>query len=198
MSNSLEVVALTMGEVVHGIGVPLIARTDMWDIEHTIDQRVTEQHVGVSHVDLCAQHQCTGLALAAVHKLEQLQVLLDRTITERTVCTWTGGRSLLLGNNLRTLFVNIGTALFDKPYGKVPELLKVVTGIIHIGPLESEPLDIVLDTLDIFRIFLDRVGVVETEIAGAAIFLGQTEVDGDSLGMTDVQIAIGLWWKTRL
>ena len=57
---------------------------------------------------------------------------------------------------------------------------------------------IVLDTLDIFGILLDGVGVVETEVTLTTVFLGQSEVDGDGFGVSDVQIAIRFWWETRL
>ena len=48
-----------------------------------------------------------------------------------------GGCTLLLGNHLGTLFIDVSTSLFDEPYGKVPELLEIVAGIIDVGPLET-------------------------------------------------------------
>ena len=198
VGNSFQIVALAMGKVVHGVGVPLVASADMGNVEYTVNQRIAEQHIRMRHVYLSTKHQRTRLALTAVHKLKQLQVLLYWTIAERTVCTRTGGGTLLLGNHLRALLVYISTALFDKPNGKVPEFLEVVAGIVDVGPLESQPLDIVLNAFNIFCIFLDGVCVIETQIALTTIFLGQTEVDSNSLGMSDVQITIGFRWKTGL
>ena len=172
MGDSLQIVTLTVGEVIHRIGVPRVAGTDMRDVQHTIDQRVTEQHVRMGHVDLGTQHQCSWLALAAVHILEQLQVLLHGTITIGTVRSRTGGCSLLLGNGLRALFVHIGTTLLDKPHGKIPEFLEIVAGIIDIGPLETEPFDVVLYTLNVFGILFDGVGVIEAQVTDTAVFLG--------------------------
>ena len=198
VGHTFQIVALSVGEVVHGVGIPLISGTDMGDVQHTIDQRVAEQHVGMGHIDLGSQHEGSGLAFATVHKLEEFQILLHRTIAEGTVRTRTGGRTLLLGNHLGTLFVDVSTSLLDEPYGKVPELLEIVAGIVDVSPLESQPFDIVLNALDIFRILLDRVGVVKTEVTDTIVFLGQSEVDGNGLGMSDMQITIGLWWETRL
>ena len=198
MGYALKVVALTMGEIVHGVGVPLVAGTDMGDVEYAVDEWIAEQHVGMSHVDLGTQYKCSWFALSAVHELEELEVLLNRTIAERTVGARACGCTLLLGNNLCALLVNIGTSLLDKPYGKVPELLEIVAGIVNVCSLETKPLDILLDILDKFCILLHGVGIVEAQVALATVFLGQSEVDGNSLGMTDVQIAVWLWWETGL
>ena len=126
-----------MGEVVHGISIPLISSTDMRDVQYTINQRVAEQHIGMGHIDLGSQYECSWLALSAVHKLKKFQILLNRTIAERAVRTRAGGCTLLLGNHLGTLFIDVSTSLFDEPYGKVPELLEIVAGIIDVGPLET-------------------------------------------------------------
>ena len=100
VGHTLQIVALPVGEVIHGVGVPLVAGTDMGDVQHTIDQRVTEQHVRMSHIDLGAQYEGAGFALTAIHEFEQLEVLLNRTVAIRTVGARTRGGSLLLGNHL--------------------------------------------------------------------------------------------------
>ena len=51
--------------------------------------------------------------------------------------------------------------------------------------------------VDVFDIFFFRVGVVESQIAGAVVFSCQTKVQTYGLGMTDVQVPIWFWWKTK-
>ena len=126
VGDAFEVVALPMGEVIHGIGVPLRTSAPMRYVKHTVDERVAEEHIRVSHINLGAQHQCSGLALAAVHEFKQAQVLLDGTVAEGAVGARRRRGALLLGNDLGALFVDIGTPLLDKPYGEVPQLLEVV------------------------------------------------------------------------
>jgi hypothetical protein len=59
-------------------------------------------------------------------------------------------------------------------------------------PVEAQPLDGLDDGVDVFLLFLGRVGVVEAQVAGAAVDLGQAEVEADALGVAVVQVAVGL------
>ncbi|MNC35625.1 hypothetical protein D3C75_841140 [compost metagenome] len=78
-------------------------------------------------------------------------------------------------------------------HGPVVQLVEVVGGVTLLaGPLEAQPLNVRLDRVNVFLVFLGRVGVVEAQVALAAEFLGQAEVQADRLGMADVQVAVGL------
>jgi hypothetical protein len=48
------------------------------------------------------------------------------------------------------------------------------------------------DGVDVLLLFLLGVGVVEAQVADAAVVLRQAEVQADALGMADVQVAVGL------
>ncbi len=61
----------------------------------------------------------------------------------------------------------------------------------------AEPLHGVADGVDVFLVFLLGVGVVEAQVAHAAVFLGQLEVEPDALGVADVQVAVGLGRKAH-
>ena len=167
VGHSFEVIALPMREVIHGIGVPLVACTDMRDVHHSIEQRIAEEHVGMCHIYLGPQHQSARSGLTAVHELEKAQVLLHRSVAEGAVGACLCGGTLLLGYHLGALFIYIGTSLTDEPHCKVPQLLEVVAGIIHMVPLETQPADVVLDAFDVFGILLHGVGIVEAEVAWA-------------------------------
>ena len=70
--------------------------------------------------------------------------------------------------------------------------------MVDVAPVEAEPLDIPKDRIDILLILLDGIGVVEADVADPAVLLGDAEVDADRLGVADVEVAIGLRWKSRL
>ena len=58
--------------------------------------------------------------------------------------------------------------------------------------METEPLDIFFDGVDVFVVFFFGVGIVETQVAQAVENIGQTEVQADGFGVADVQVAVGL------
>ncbi len=64
-----------------------------------------------------------------------------------------------------------------------------------LAPIETEPAHVALDGIDIFLLFLGRIGVVEPQMAAAAEFLGDAEVQADRLGVADMQIAVRLGRK---
>ena len=196
--HSLPVVTLSVCVVIHRVCVPFRSGAPVWHVEHSIHDRVAEVHVGACHVNLGTQHHASRLHIARVHLVEQAQVLFNRTVAIRTVHSRLCRRALLLRDLLRCLFVDVCLALLYEIHGEVPQLLEVVGCIEHLAPLESQPLDVALNGTHIFHVFLLWVGVVHTQVAHTAILLGQSEVDGYSLGMTYVQVAVGFGRETCL
>ena len=67
-----------------------------------------------------------------------------------------------------------------------------------LRPIEAQPVDILLNRVYIFCIFLHRIGVVKTQVGLATILLCQSEINADRLGMADVQVAVGFRRETGL
>ena len=155
-------------------------------------------HIGVRHVDFRTEDHLTFLYLTALHGFEETEVFLNRPVAERRSHTGFGRRTFLLCDLLRRLLVDIGFALFDETDSEVVELLEIVGGIEYLAPFEAEPGDIALDSLYVFRVLFGRVGVVETEVAHAVVFLGDTEVHTDGFDMADMQVAVRLGRETGL
>src|SRR5690606_20096320 len=59
-----------------------------------------------------------------------------------------------------------------------------------LAPVEAQPAHVPLDRFDELLLLLQGIGVVEAQIAAAAEFLGDSEVQADRLGVSDVQIAV--------
>ena len=55
-----------------------------------------------------------------------------------------------------------------------------------------------LDGFDIFVVFLLWIGVVHAEIAHSSKTFSDAEVQGNGFGVTNVEVAVGFWWETRL
>ncbi len=73
------------------------------------------------------------------------------------------------------------------------EAVEVVGRVIKMRPpVEAQPLDRGLDRILVLDILLDRIGVVEAQMADAAVLARQAEIQANRLGVPDVQIAVGL------
>ena len=94
--------------------------------------------------------------------------------------------------------VDVGVAGLDQVHGPVVELVEVVGGEVEmLAPVEAEPADVFLDRVDVLLLFLDRVGVVEAQVAAAAELLGDPEVERDRLGVADVEVSVRLGREAR-
>ena len=198
MSYALEVITLSVGEVIHRVAVPFCSSAMVRSLNDTVYDWVTEVHVRISHIKLCTQNHAALNSLRSIHVLEQAKALLNRTVAVRTRRTWFCRSTLLLGDLLRSLFVNVCMTILNHPYSEVPEFIEIVAGIINMSPVESEPLDVVEDILNILSVFLRRVCIVKTKVAHSTVVLGNAEVHAYSLCMTYMQVAVRLWREAGL
>ena len=196
--DALDGVRLAMGEVIAGVDAPLVAGLVMMGVTDAVQDRVAQVHVRRSHVDLRPQRTGAVGEFAGLHACEQIQVLGDRTLAERAVLARFGQAAAILARLLGRQVADVGLARLDQVNGPCMQLVEIVGGIaLFTGPLKAQPLHVALDRVDVFLVFLGRVGVVETQVAYAAEFLGQAEVQADRLGMANVQVAVGLGRKAR-
>jgi hypothetical protein len=91
------------------------------------------------------------------------------------------------------LVVHIGEPIADQVLGPGIELLEIIRRIVEIvAPIEAQPMHIGLDGIDVFLLFLGRIGVVEPQIALAAEFLRNAEIEANRFGVADVKVAVRL------
>jgi hypothetical protein len=94
---------------------------------------------------------------------------------------------------LLRLIVDIGVAGLDQGFRPFIQPIEIIRGVIEIGsPVVTEPAHVGLNRIDIFLLFLGRIGVVETQVAAPGKLLRDAEIERDRLGMADVQIAVRL------
>jgi hypothetical protein len=63
---------------------------------------------------------------------------------------------------------------------------------------ETQPLEIFENRVNVTFILRFGIGVVETKDAYSIVFVGDPEIQTNCLGVTNVQVAVGLWGKSRL
>ena len=130
VGDALEVVALAVGEVVHGIYVPGGAGAPVGRVDDAVHDGVAEVHVVAGHVDLGTQHVASLLELALVHALEQVEVLLHGSVAVGALDARRGGGALLCGYLLAGLLVDVGVTALDEADCQVVELGEVVGGVV--------------------------------------------------------------------
>ena len=59
-------------------------------------------------------------------------------------------------------------------------------------PLKTQPANITHDSLGKILAFLERVGVIKTQVGGAAKLTSETKVQTNGFGMSNMQMTIGL------
>ena len=166
--------------------------------ENAVHHRIAHVQVGRRHIDFGAQHARAVGKFTRLHPFEQVQVFLDASIAVRARFPGFRQGAPVLTNLIGRLIVHIRFAGFDQLDGPCIHAVEIIGSVIQVRfPIETQPAYAVLDGVDIFLLLLRRVRVVEPQIACAAEFPGDPEIDADRLGVADVQIAVGLRRKAR-
>ena len=196
MCDMLDGVALAVGVVVHRIDAPFVAGTVMGSVDYAVHNRVPEHHILVRHIDFSTQDLLPVSIFAIPHFPEKAQVLFNAPVPVRTVLAGLVHRSPTDTDFFLRLVVHIGQTLAYEFFGPFVELLEIVGSIPLLSPLEPEPFDVFLYGIHIFRILFNRIGVIKTEICLSAVLQGETEIGAYTLGMSYVQVTVGLRRET--
>jgi hypothetical protein len=130
-----------------------------------------------------------------------------------------GGAAVFLGV-FRAEVADVSLAPLDQVDGKRVDLIEIVRGVkgLELGsglvfgqhpgaalisrflegqegirPAADQPGYVLLDRFHILHVLPGGIRVVHAEVASPLKFPGEAEVQADRLGVTDVQVAIGLW-----
>ena len=193
MRDAFDGVRLAVGVIVARIDRPFGAGARMLGMQDAIEHGVAQVDVAGGHVDFRAQHAGAVREFTGLHPAKQVEVFVHRAVAERRVLAGFRQRAAVDPDFLLRLVVDIGVACLDQALGPVVQALEIVRGVIEIGsPVVAEPVHVGLDGIDIFLLFLGRIGVVEAQMALAGEFLRDAEIQGNRLGMADVQVAVRL------
>ena len=176
VGDILDRIGLAVGIVVHRVDAPLVAGAVVVCVDDAVHQWIAEEHVRVGHVNLGAKHAAAVRELARLHPAEEVQVLLHAAVAPRALYARLAHRAAILADLLLRLVVYIGQTLLNEHFRPFVELVKIVGSVELIRPLEAEPLDILLDGVYVFGVFLDGVRVVEAQVGGTAVLLREAEV----------------------
>ena len=170
----------------------------MGTAQNTINDGVAEVHIRGGHVDLRAQALFPVRIFPLPHFAEELKIFLWRTVPVRAFLSRLGEGAARRADLFGGQVADKGLAFRNQLLRIVVNDVEKVGGIHLLRPLIPYPFDIAADRLDEFRLFFGRVGVVEKEIAFAAVLLRCCEVEAYGLGMSYMQVAVGFGRKTGL
>ena len=192
MGNCLDGIFEPVCPVVRRIDTPLITGAVMRCVQDSVHNRVAHIQVGMCHIDF--RSQCTGTVTenARPHSGKQIEVLFDASVAIWTVFAGCSQSAAIFSDLFARQVADISLAGLDKLDGIIVHLLEVVRGKVQpVGPVETEPLDVLFNCFDVSVFFLYRIGIIESQIAQAVfVFLSDTEVKTDSLGVSDMQKAV--------
>ena len=139
---------------------------------------------------------------AGAHAPEEVEVFAARARAERRIPAGLGERAAMRAHFVGALAVDVGVARFDQVFGAGVHRVEIIGSEIEIVftivlPGKAQPAHGVDDRIDVFLFFLFRIGVVEAQVAAAAVVARQTEVEADRLGVAEVQIAVRFGRKAR-
>ena len=197
MGDALDGVLVAVSEVVHRVDAPFSARTVVLAFENAVDNGVAQVQVATRHVDLRAQDVAALFKFSRRHLCEEFKVLFHTAVSVRRVGSWLRQRAAVGAYLLRVLVVDIGFAGLYEVERPLIKLFKIVGGVAQLSPLETQPLDVLHDRLDILRLLFRGVCVVKAKVAPAAKLRGHAKVEADGFRVPDVEIAVRLRWESR-
>ena len=198
MGHALFCVGKRVREIIHRVYTPFVAGLVVLDMSDAVNHRVTHIEVGRRHIDFGAQHFCAVFEFAGGHAAEQVEIFFDAAVAVRAVFAGLGERAAVFADFIGAQIVDISQTFFNKLYGTFINEIKIARSVKALIPLKAEPLNILLNRLDIFHIFFLRVGVVKAQVANAAVFFRGAEIDANRFCVADMQIAVGFRRETGL
>ncbi len=103
-----------MGPIVHRIDTPLLSGAVVGGlVQDAIHHRVADVNIGMRHVDFGTQYTRPIGKFACFHAIEQVQVLLNCTVTVWGIRAWLSQSAPVGAHFFRRLVVDIGFPIFD-------------------------------------------------------------------------------------
>ena len=146
MRDAFNGVREAMGEIIHRVNAPLVARAIMMGVSDSIQDRIAHDHVRRRHVDSGPQDMRAVLKLAGSHPRKEIETLADRPVPIGTLATVLGNSPSVLANLAFSRAVNVCLPTLDELYRVVVQPLEVIRGVERrITPIKAEPANIILN-----------------------------------------------------
>ena len=192
MRDLLQCIFQRMRIGVHRVNAPGVTGAVVRGLADAVDGRVAQVDVRRGDVDFRAQHHRALGVLAGTHFTQTREGFRAGAVAPRSGAAGLGQRAAVGAHFLRALFIHIGVARGDQVFRRFIHEVEIVTGEIQVrAPVKTQPLHRILDRVDVFLLFLFRIGVVEAQVAGAAVMQREAKIQADRFGVAQMQVAVG-------
>ena len=187
---------------IHGVDAPFVAGAVMMCMLDAINRRVAQIDVRRGHIDFGAQNMRAFGVFAEAHFAEQAQVFGHAALAEGRILAGFSERTTRGAHLFGRLRIDIGEVMLDQGFGELVEIVEIIAGVIQMIAAEgsviaTQPVHRFDDRIDVFLIFLFRIGIVEAQMAHTRVIGGQAEIEQDRFGVAEMQIAVRLGRKAR-
>lgn len=222
VGDTLERITDAVGEVVGGVDLPPVAGAVVVVLlDDTVCGQIPHLWVALVGVGQALLHAEVGIArlvFAVTHGAELSQRLFDGTravLAGVALATVVGAATLhvdllscgmsapdhtvvsLLEGHTRAV-AHVCAVLLDELLGQLVQLVEVVAAVGDLPRLKAQPLDDIQDTCEILLLLLLWVRIIIAQVALALVVLREAKVDRDRFAVSDVQVAVGLGWESRV
>ena len=198
MRDAFDRILKAVRPVVHRVNAPRVAGAVMLGMQNAIHHRVAHIQIRMRHIDLCLERSRPVGEFPCLHPRKQVKIFFDAAIAIRAVLARRSQRAAILPGLLGRQVAHIRLALLDQLNRPLIHLLEIIRCEKQtVVPVPPQPADIIHDRIDVFLLFLGRIGIVKPQIAVAAEFCRDAEIQADALGVADVQVAVRLRRETR-
>src|ERR1700677_1038951 len=129
VGDAFEIIAQTMGEIVHGIDAPAVAGVVVFGMADAVEDGIAQPDVGGGHVDAGAKGAGGVGKLAGFHPAKKIETFLGRAIAPGAFLSgMVRGAAIFVGIFGRQI-ANVSFALLDEDLGVEVNLLEIIGSI---------------------------------------------------------------------
>ena len=171
-------------------------------VPDAVEHGIAQVDVRGAHVDAGPQRHAAVGVQAFAHFLQQTKGFFCRAIAPGRVHARFSQGAAHLAHRLRVLLIDVSVSRPDQRLREAVHDPEIVAGEIQVlglagFPVKTQPFHGLDDRVDVFLFFLFGVRVIKAQVADAAVVPCEAEIQADALGVSDVQVAVGLRRKPR-
>ena len=160
-------------------------------MRHTVNNRITHINIRRCHINLCTQNLFSVFIFSFTHLFEQLKVFLYGAVAVWAVFPRLFQCTSVFTNLFRTQVTHVSLAFLDQFYRTLIHGIKIIRCKIKVlFKICPQPFHIFFNRLYKFCVFFHRICIVKSQMKCSIIFLRQSIIQQNRLGMSNMKISV--------